>query len=176
MRSNANSDRATTERTHRRPGDVVAQWCRRFQHSCRDRGLRLTAQRLAVYRVLASDASHPSVDAVFEAVRREMPTVSFATVYRVLESLEMKGLVRRVSTTAGVARYDANVAPHHHFVCRRCGRMVDGDDGTIAHIPLPRIGPRGFTAEELDIRILGLCGTCQRRRQSGRRANNQQQN
>src|SRR5262245_53799054 len=103
------------------PAMDVDALCLGFARRCRERGVRVTAQRLAVYRTLADDPSHPTADAIHRRLRAAMPSLSPATVYRVLESLEDDGLLRRVSTTGGAARFDANLAPHQHLICRVCG-------------------------------------------------------
>jgi Fur family peroxide stress response transcriptional regulator len=142
----------------------VARWCARFEEQCRTRGLRFTTQRLAVYRALAQDASHPTAESVYARLKLQMTSLSFATVYRILERLEDEGLIRRVSTAKGVRRFDANLEPHQHFVCRLCNGITDHAELPHAQLPLPWRGPRGFTAEELEIRIVGICGSCRRAR------------
>jgi Fur family peroxide stress response transcriptional regulator len=89
-----------------------------------------------------------------------MSSLSPATVYRVLEFLEREGLVRRVSTTEGAGRFDANISEHQHLVCRVCGSMVDFEPAMPVRIELPRAGIKGFVAEEFDVRIIGKCGQC----------------
>jgi Fe2+ or Zn2+ uptake regulation protein len=121
----------------------------------------VTPQRLTVYRALAGDPTHPTADTLHARVRPGMPSLSLATVYRILESLEREGLVRRVSTVDGVARFDANLAPHQHVVCRVCGQIMDIEVKTLAEVSLPRVGIPGFVAEALDIRILGTCASCE---------------
>ncbi len=143
-----------------RPREEVERWCRRFEDRCRERGIRVTAQRLAVYRALAEDAGHPTADAVHARLRRRMSSLSHATVYRILEFLENEGLVRRVSTTDGVGRFDANLSPHQHLVCRNCGRMRDCQEKILSVLGLPQLATEGFVAEELDIRIVGICREC----------------
>jgi Fe2+ or Zn2+ uptake regulation protein len=138
----------------------VDQLCLAFTRRCREHGVRVTAQRLAVYRALAEDPSHPTADAIYRRLRGGMPSLSPATVYRVLESLVRDGLLRRVSTTGGAGRFDANLAPHQHLICRVCGRMSDVlaptvDVGRVAARARPR-----FVVEEVDVRMVGRCETC----------------
>jgi Fe2+ or Zn2+ uptake regulation protein len=141
------------------PADLERR-CREFEARCRAHGYRLTPQRLAVYRALAADDSHPTADVVYERVRAVLPTLSQATVYRILESLERERLVRRVSTTGGVGRFDATLEPHQHLVCRVCGRMVDHFAPAVEGAPL-RLGRiAGFVIEELDVRLVGRCAAC----------------
>ncbi len=140
-----------------------------FIERCRAQGMRVTPQRLAVYRALARDTSHPTAESVHDRLRDGMSSLSLATVYRILDALEREGLVRRVSTTDSVSRFDANVSPHQHAVCRKCGTMSDLEDAALSRVGLPRTLPGGFQAEELDIRILGICESCRRGlRRSGR--------
>ncbi len=149
-----------------RPAGEVERWCRRFEDQCRERGIRVTGQRLAVYRALAMDKTHPTADRVYARLRRQMSSLSHATVYRILEFLEDEGLVRRVSTTDGVGRFDANVAPHQHLVCRVCGSMRDCEEKSFSLLTLPH-PVTGFAAEELDIRIVGICQDCGSRSGAG---------
>ncbi len=145
----------------RRPASEVARWCAEFEATCRARGVRVTPQRLAVYRALAEDLQHPTAEGVFARLRPRMPSLSPATVYRILESLDREGLVRRVSVTDGAGRYDANRGPHQHLVCRVCGRVRDLREPSLDRVGLRRDAVRGFAVEELDIRIVGRCGVCE---------------
>ena len=150
------------DKDRRRSPAEVARWCGSFETSLRERGLRVTGQRLAVYRALAEDRTHPTAAAVRQRVRAGFPTISVATVYRILESLEREGLARRVSDTGAAARFDANLTPHQHLVCRVCGCIVD-HQGSACAVPLPEAPIPGFTVEELDIRLVGVCDRCKRK-------------
>ncbi len=134
----------------------------RFEQLCRERGIRVTAQRMAVYRALAADGSHPTADAIHARLRAGMSSLSPATVYRILEFLEREGLVRKVNTKEGAARYDANLETHQHLVCRVCGSMADFKMEPLERLRLPRIGTGGFVAEDFDIHIVGTCVRCRR--------------
>ncbi len=122
--------------------------------------MRVTPQRVAVYRTLAEDTSHAAAEAVYARLRPVMPSLSLATVYRILESLEKEGLIRRVSTTYGVGRFDANLAAHQHLFCRHCGGLTDVQVESLAALELPETETEGFEAGELDICIIGTCGKC----------------
>jgi Fur family peroxide stress response transcriptional regulator len=134
-----------------------------FARRCREQGVRVTAQRLAVYRALAEDPSHPTADALYRRLRGAMPSLSPATVYRVLESLVQDGLLRQVSTTGGAGRFDANLTPHQHLICRVCGRMTDVHAPAVPAVEVGRLAaevrPR-FVVEDVDVRIVGRCETC----------------
>src|SRR5918994_3824865 len=91
----------------------------------RERGYRVTPQRLAVYSSLVDLGRHVPAERLLEAVSERVPGVSLPTVYSALEALEDAGLVRRVAAGRGPALYDAGTPDHHHLVCRRCGRVED---------------------------------------------------
>src|SRR4051795_5093221 len=93
----------------------------------REHGLRVTAQRLAVFRAV-SDAPHVSADGVVEAVRGEIGWISVQAVYDALAALTEKGLLRRIQPAGSSARYESRVGDnHHHLICRVCERVVDVD-------------------------------------------------
>ena len=87
--------------------------------------LRPTAQRYAVLEFLTQDAVHATAEEIFQAVNRNDPRASRATVYNSLRCLEKAGLVREVVSEGKAARYDANLHHHHHFLCRHCGAVED---------------------------------------------------
>jgi Fur family peroxide stress response transcriptional regulator len=136
----------------RHPGPDLAE-------HLRSRGIRVTAQRLAVFRALAEDESHPTAEAVLARVSSHTPMAP-STVYRILESFEAEKLIRRVSTTGDIVRFDANLVPHQHLVCRVCGRMTDHFGPALAAAPMPAETVDGFVVEELDIRLVGRCEAC----------------
>lgn len=138
----------------------VERRCLEFEARCRAHGYRLTPQRLAVYRALAADDSHPTADVVYARVRAVLPTLSQATVYRILESFERERLIRRVSTTGGVGRFDATLEPHQHLVCRVCGRMVDHFAPAFETASLRPARVAGFVVEMLDVQLVGRCADC----------------
>jgi Fur family peroxide stress response transcriptional regulator len=123
---------------------------------CREAGLKATPQRLAVWTALLKTTAHPGPDDVFRAVRAELPSVSLATVYKTLDSLEEAGLIDRVPAR-GPKRYDANQAPHHHLVCKRCGAIRDFHDPAL-DLEAPSVP--GFVAQGVNVQITGVCDEC----------------
>jgi Fur family transcriptional regulator, peroxide stress response regulator len=92
-------------------------------------GWRCTRQRAAVFTCLQAAHSHPTAEQVFAAVRRDMPHISLATVYKALEALVSAGLAARIAHESGAARYDARSDSHYHLRCVRTGEVRD--------LPLP---------------------------------------
>jgi Fur family peroxide stress response transcriptional regulator len=94
----------------------------------RQRGYRVTPQRAAVLRVLATSEEHPSVEQIYEMVRADFPMTSLATVYKTLALLRDLGEVFELSIVGGGTRYDGCRPDFHpHLICVRCKRIVDLD-------------------------------------------------
>lgn len=110
---------------------VRRQALRRALHAA---GMRLTRQRLAIYRELESRCDHPDVEQVYLAVKPRIPRISLFTVYRTVNALESAGLLRRVATWRGHARYDAWVETHAHFLCESCGAISNVDTGDLGYL------------------------------------------
>ena len=135
---------------------------------CRREGIRMTRQRLEIYREVARTEAHPDADMVFLRVRERLPRVSLDTVYRTLASLERLGMIRKVSALHGAARYDANTHGHHHFICTRCGMVRDVTDagsGILASNPEMCEWGR-ISAIHTD--FLGICRACLAKSSSSR--------
>jgi Fur family transcriptional regulator, stress-responsive regulator len=130
----------------------------------RQRGLRVTAQRLAVLRAVA-DTPHVTADAVAESVRGEIGSISVQAVYDALGALTENGLLRRIEPAGSPARYERRVGDnHHHLICRGCGRMVDVD---CAVGEAPCLTPLdenkvldGFVVDEAEVIYWGMCPDC----------------
>ena len=125
----------------------------------RDKGLRVTQQRVAVLEFLLSTPQHPTADEVGAAVNRLVPTASRASVYNVLHSLKECGLIDELVLGDAVARYDANLDRHHHFICRACGMVEDVPFETFQEAPRPRLAA-GHTVEDYTVTLRGVCPRC----------------
>jgi Fur family peroxide stress response transcriptional regulator len=88
-----------------------------FKNISRENGLKVTHQRLEIFKILLSMEYHPSAEEVFEAVRKKIPTISFDTVYRTLALFENSGVIRKVQYLDTRTRYDSNMDIHYHLVC-----------------------------------------------------------
>ena len=138
----------------------IGQRLSRFVGRCRETGVRLTPQRVEVYRELASTEEHPDVETIFRRIRRRMPTVSRDTVYRTLCTLEEMGLVSRVGILSGPARFDANTEAHHHFVCRKCGLVRDFCSDRLDRLSHPPGVRRWGSVESMHLQVRGVCADC----------------
>jgi Fur family transcriptional regulator, peroxide stress response regulator len=146
----------------RRAG-YAAQRLAEFAARCRQGGLAVTPQRLAIIRVLLASAEHPRADAVYAAVRREHPHISLATVHRTLETLCEIGEARKVTSLHDSARYDGNVTPHHHVVCVRCRRVRDIEIPELERLFEQRASIGDFKVLGAAVEIQALCPRCSAR-------------
>jgi Fur family transcriptional regulator, peroxide stress response regulator len=129
----------------------------------RDRGFRMTPQRLAIVRIIAEDTRHPTVDQVFETVHEAFPTTSRATVYKTFELLQEVGELLEFEFSEGGNRYDAKrVGPHAHVLCDRCGRMDDIEvDAAGGALLSDADASSSFQVTRQRIEFYGLCPKCQ---------------
>lgn len=126
-------------------------------------GLKMTPQRLAIVKLFATDESHPTAQDLFERLRAEFPTMSFATVYNTLDALASAGLSGTLRL-GGAARFDPNVDAHHHAVCDRCGAVRDIPAETLAptSATVRRLqkAAGGFSVRAVERVYRGLCARC----------------
>lgn len=90
--------------------------------------LRRTKQREVILRVLRTANSHPTVDWIYDEVRKEIPHISLGTVYRNLKLLRESGEVLEIDLSGAFSRFDGNPENHYHFRCEKCGRVFDVDE------------------------------------------------
>ncbi len=138
----------------------VEQRMKHFETVCRAEGIKLTHQRLEIFREIAQTVDHPDADQIFKRVRDRMPTVSLDTVYRTLWLLNDIGLVVTLGSSRERTRFDANLNNHHHFVCGRCGYTRDFYSNDLDNIILPdAIGSYG-QIETTHVEVRGICREC----------------
>lgn len=143
--------------------DEMEEWGRReeaFKLRCQELSLRVTPQRLEVFKALAMSRAHPSAEIIFDSVRKILPNISLDTVYRTLASLEQAGLVCRVGG-GSKARFDAPAQPHCHFVCMQCNTVYDiyaaGAEKVSPYIR--RVSHFG-EVKQVDLQYRGICRRC----------------
>ena len=127
----------------------------------RQRGYRVTSQRLAVLRAVSVEP-HVTADAVAETVRAELGAISLQAVYDVLGVLVDVGLVRRIQPAGSAARFEARVSDnHHHVICRVCGRAADVDCAVGSAPCLTAVDDMGYEIDEAEVIYWGRCADCQ---------------
>ena len=136
----------------------------------RERGIQVTAQRLAVLRAVAGQP-HITADTVAETVRTEIGAISLQSVYDALSLLVAEGLLRRIQPPGSPARFEDRVGDnHHHLICRTCGRVVDVDCAVGSAPCLTPHQDRGYEIDEAEVAYWGRCPDCLERSRPRRRS------
>ena len=129
-------------------------------------GIKLTHQRLEIFLEVAKSVDHPDAETIYEGVRERVPTISLDTVYRTLWLLLDLGLITTLGSPRRTTRFDANVEPHHHFSCIRCGSTRDFHSEELDRLRVPEEVKALGSVTRVRAEVSGLCATCSERQQS----------
>lgn len=120
-------------------------------------GLKVTPQRLEILRYISTHKDHPTAEEIYSALKNSNPSLSKTTVYNTLQNLEGHGIVHSLSISGSEARFDSVINPHHHFLCKSCGTIIDID------IECPnarRMEAGGHRIDEVHGYFKGVCRRC----------------
>jgi len=126
----------------------------------RKQGLKITPQRIAILRCLAGNRDHPSVEEIYREVLSQFPTISLATVYNTLGTLEEIREVQPITFDASRKRYDPDMSLHHHVICDRCGVIRDVFVDYSEQFAVPAAISQEFRIEQALVCFRGLCRRC----------------
>ncbi len=131
-----------------------------FRANCREAGLKVTPQRMAVYKVLIESKQHPSAEMVFRKVRGVLPNISLDTVNRTLLTLAEIGAASIVEGSGDVKRFDGRLETHQHFKCVKCKRISDFRYKPFEKIRVPKSISRKFIVLKKTVYLEGICDLC----------------
>ncbi|MFC1830258.1 Fur family transcriptional regulator [Thermodesulfobacteriota bacterium] len=131
-----------------------------FVDTCKSNNLKITPQRISIYRELLKSRNHPSTDAMFQTVRKEFPNISFDTVHRTLLTFTETGIVDVVEGFGGSKRFDPDVTEHHHLHCMVCGDIVDFNHEAYNNLKIPEDIQQIFTVVGKRVVLKGICEKC----------------
>jgi Fur family transcriptional regulator, peroxide stress response regulator len=123
-------------------------------------GAKLTRQREAVLQVIREREDHPTANDIFEAARRRLPGISYATVYNSLRFLKEAGLVHEIKFGDSASRYDRETDRHDHALCSQCGKLVDFDLPQAAELMKAAARRSKFKPESVHLTLKGVCPDC----------------
>jgi Fe2+ or Zn2+ uptake regulation protein len=123
--------------------------------------MRRSHQREAILDYLRSTRRHPTAEDTFLAVRRRIPSISLATIYRNLGQLVTAGLARELPGRGQGKRFDADLEPHHHFICECCGKVEDVYPGLPSSVKEAMIKSIDHPVNEFRLQFYGLCTECE---------------
>lgn len=132
-----------------------------FEKVCRENGLSITPQRTAIFRELTLSTDHPSAAAIFRKIRGYYENISLDTVNRTLLTFSDIGLAKIVESSGDPKRFDPNLAPHHHFRCTACGRIVDFENPSYDAMAIPPAIAGKFIVTGKRVHLEGVCDACQ---------------
>jgi Fur family peroxide stress response transcriptional regulator len=131
-----------------------------FIDNCREKNLSVTPQRLAIFKALVNDSSHPNPETIHKKIKVENPTISFATVYKTLETFEKHGIISLVTNLHNTVRYDPVTVQHHHIVCVHCKKVIDLFDEKLNHITIPKEVLKANNLVNFSVHFNVICPDC----------------
>ncbi|WP_234121698.1 transcriptional regulator PerR [Clostridium hydrogenum] len=126
----------------------------------KEKKLKLTPQRIAVYKYLQSTKEHPSAEVIYKALQEDYPTMSLATVYKALKTLVEVNLVQELNVGEGNFRYDGNVEPHPHIQCLSCGKVDDICNITFKNLNQEVAPYTEYEVVSNQVYFYGICKDC----------------
>lgn len=140
--------------------EMIQERVAEFIERSKDLGIKVTPQRIAIYRELASTDQHPSTETIYKKIKDYYPNISLTTVYRTLETFEKLGLIAVVNVLYNAARYDANLTPHHHIVCTDCKKVEDVYDESLNNLDISNKTLGDYKVEGYSLLLSGQCKNC----------------
>jgi len=126
----------------------------------REKGLKVTSQRLAICTFILSRKDHPTAEQIYQELRNEYPTISLGTIYKTLHLLQELGLIQELGFTEGSARYDPDMELHINMVCSKCGKISDYKAENVEKLWSAIISDLGFKPKGQRIDIYFECNDC----------------
>jgi Fur family peroxide stress response transcriptional regulator len=141
-------------------GEMLKERVSEFIDRSKELGLKVTPQRIAIYRELAGTDQHPSTETIYKKIQDYYPNISLTTVYRTLETFEKLGLISVVNVLYNAARYDANLTPHNHVVCTECKKIEDFYDESLSNLDVSDMTLNEYSIKGYSILLNGVCKDC----------------
>lgn len=125
-------------------------------------GFKPSLQRIAILEYLRTHFTHPTVDEIYEALSPSMPTLSKTTIYNTLRSFSQSGLALSLRLDEKTVHYDGDTAPHAHFICKDCGKIIDVTITNTDMLHIPTLC--GADVQAVEISYYGQCNTCKKQK------------
>ena len=123
----------------------------------KENSIKITPQRLEILKYLDRNRTHPTVEQIYNSLKVKNPSLSKTTVYNSVETLRDHGTIQSITISGSELRYDFKQGMHHHFLCKKCGNIIDID------IECPNLGKMlesGHKVEEVHGYFKGICKKC----------------
>ncbi len=129
----------------------------RYVKILKENKLKVTPQRLEILRYLDINRTHPTADSIYSGLKEQNPSLSKTTIYNTLQLLGEHGLVQILTISGSELRFDSDISPHHHFLCKSCGKIYDVD---IACPNADKVEAGGHRIDEIHGYFKGICKKC----------------
>ncbi len=141
-------------------GKLSKQHLEQLKKVCNEAGIKLTHQRLEIFRELMSVSDHPSAELIHKRLHKKLPTIAIDTVYRTLATFDELGLVKKLHIMNERTLFDTNVDIHHHFICTHCKEVKDIYWSEFDHTILPKVVEGMGKVQSRHLEIHGVCNSC----------------
>ncbi|MCF6147826.1 MAG: transcriptional repressor [Candidatus Kuenenia sp.] len=136
------------------------QTVEKLTDTLKNNGLKITPQRLMIFKVLENNTTHPSAEEIYKKVKKVYPSVSFTTIYKTLETLRDLGEIKELTIDKDRKHYDPDISTHHHFICSDCRQIHDIHEDFTANIKLDDSLIKDFSISGFQISFFGVCNKC----------------
>ncbi|MGB7055062.1 MAG: transcriptional repressor, partial [bacterium] len=140
--------------------EYLEEKMRNFREICHKHGMKITPQRIAIYRELVSSITHPSASTIYRKIKNYYPNISLGTVNSTLLVFSQIGLANSVESSGEPKRFDPNLEPHHHFKCIKCSKIIDFRNKPYDHITVPADIKKRYVVLGKKVHLEGLCDRC----------------
>lgn len=128
----------------------------------KEKNLKLTPQRYAIYKFLKSTKSHPSAEMIYDTLKINYPTMSLATVYKTLRTLIELDLVQELNVGEDNFRFDANAQAHPHIICESCQKVDDMESANFDFLNKEAEKYTDYTIKQHKLYFYGICSKCKK--------------
>ena len=123
--------------------------------------MNYSKQREVILKTLREHPVHPTADELYAVLKSEIPSISLATVYRNLNLLAEKGIIKKIECLCGSSHFDHNIHRHYHFICNKCNKIYDISGDVAGDIEMNASAATGLEITDHDISFRGICTACQ---------------
>ncbi|RMF93453.1 MAG: transcriptional repressor, partial [Candidatus Schekmanbacteria bacterium] len=135
-----------------------------FIEECRRAGIKVTPQRIGIFKILSDKSFHPTINEIYERAIADYPSLSLNTVYKTVQLFCELGFLSQFKSGEGIVRYEAKVQPHHHILCLKCNKIEDVFDESLDTIHLSKEKAGNFNILKHDVIFYGYCENCNKER------------
>ena len=122
--------------------------------------MKYSKQREIILKTLTENPVHPTADVLYDIIKKEIPNISLATVYRNLNQMAENGIINKISGLDGCVHFDHSIHPHHHFICTKCNKVYDVSYDVAPHLAEKLFEQTGLIANNCYISFRGICKDC----------------